>query len=1116
MMRGRLEGGPRSRLRGTRRRALPLLPALPLALVLLLALVLAGVAAAIALAPVSAQTLRLGPPGVAHLVSGFSLASDHLGTTGRWTRGDGLLTLPAYPAPALITLRVATPAERAPDTVEIIVNDLHARRVTLGAGWTLVSVPAAPAMPGEPLTVRLRSAVTSTAGSAPRGLFVDRVTLATGGLASLRQTPPRTWGWLALAFLGLIAFAWRASAAGDMPASRAPASRADSGTEGDADVHTHGDAGVPAGVRAGNRRSMAAAARAAAIVGGCLLLACLGVILFRPMILAQLVPVAAICWTLAIGAALAEGRAGARLGAASTRRVAVVFLLGAIALFALLFPDAVFHGQVLSQAQTMLEIAPWRNHAPADYRAGYPGTFGDVSMMVYPFAVFTQTRWWEGVFPLWTSQMSSGQPFFATYQAALLSPFSLVLALVPLPSATVVIVALRLLVGGLGMFLFLRAIGLSRWAAAFGGVAFQLNPVTQVWLEHPLASVHPWLPWLLLAGERLATGAPRVRADAGTAREAPHQDAPPPARPHRAGAVLMLALVTAFAFVGGHPHSGLYVALLGAAYAAARALAAPDRWRALALATAAMALGAALAAVQVLPFLEYLSLSRTLTERAAFTLNPFYAPIETLITALVPNFLGNHAYGNFAGPGNYLEQQIYPGLVVWLLAPIGLIGGARAWRAWFFAAVAALALLVFYAAPGVHQLVSTLPMIKGASLTRVAIIGVAALAILASIGLDAILRADRSRRFAWLATGTLTLLTAALILILRAMLARKAAFLESTGLTLFVSQWAALAVWLAAALLFACASRLLLRAGRGATAFAIVTLLTLDLLLFGRGFRDEVPPAHVFPMVPEIAIVQRDPALFRVMGLGMALLPNTAMAYGLQDVRGYDGLLVARYADLLDAVLRYQLASHLAERASSPLINLLNVKYVFGTPNVSLPDDGWFTKLTEGDAPLYRNNRVLPRAFLVDGYTVRDGNLARRTLRDGLVDFRRVGLLEADPPEAERPEAASSPDNVGAAEMVSYRDQRVEIQTDAPARRLLILSDVHYPGWRATIDGQPAPIHRANFAFRAVPVPAGRHRVVFEYRPDSFRRGLAISLTAAALLAALAWSERRRARRGAR
>lgn len=1072
-----------------------MLPALPLplawALVLLLALVLAGVAAAIALAPARARTLRLGPPGDAHLVSGFSLASDHLGTTGRWTRGDGLLTLHAYPAPALLTLRVATPAERVPDTVEIIVNNLHARRVTLGAGWNLVSVPAAPTMRGEPLTVRLRSAVTSTAGAAPRGLFVDRVTLATGGPASLRQTPPRTWGLLALAFLGLITFAWRASA-------------------------------VPG------------AARAAAIAGGWLLLACAGVVAFRPMILAQLVPVVAICWTLAIGAALAEGRAGARLGAASTRRVAIVFLLGAIALFALLFPDAVFHGQVLSQAQTMLEIAPWRNHAPPDHRAGYTGTFGDVSMMVYPFAVFTQTRWWEGVFPLWTSQMSSGQPFFATYQAALLSPFSLVLALVPLPSATVVIVALRLLVGGLGMFLFLRAIGLSRWAAAFGGVAFQLNPVTQVWLEHPLASVHPWLPWLLLAGERLATGAPRL--DAGATREAPHQDAspadahrsdsqqadsnragtPPLARPHRAGAVLMLALVTAFAFVGGHPHSGLYVALLGAGYAAARALAAPDRWRALALAIAAMALGASLAAVQILPFLEYLSLSRTLTERAAFTLNPFYAPIETLITALVPNFLGNHAYGNFAGPGNYLEQQIYPSLVVWLLAPIGLIGGARSWRAWFFAAVAALALLVFYAAPGVHQLVSMLPMIKGASLTRVAIIGVAALAILASIGLDAILRADRDRRFAWLATGTLTLLTAALILVLRAMLARKAAFLESTGLTLFVSQWAGLAVWLAAALLFACVSRLLLRAGRGATGLAIVTLLAVDLLLFGRGFRDEVPPAHVFPMVPEIAIVQRDPALFRVMGLGMALLPNTAMAYGLQDVRGYDGLLVARYADLLDAVLRYQLASHLAERASSPLINLLNVKYVFGTPNVSLPDDGWFTKLTEGDAPLYRNNRVLPRAFLVDGYTVRDGNLARRTLRDGLVDFRRVGLLEADPPAAERPEAASSPDDVGTAEMVSYRDQRVEIQTDAPARRLLILSDVHYPGWRATIDGQPAPIHRANFAFRAVPVPAGRHRVVFEYRPDSFRRGLAISLTAAALLGALAWSERRRARREAR
>ena len=144
--------------------------------------------------------------------------------------------------------------------------------------------------------------------------------------------------------------------------------------------------------------------------------------------------------------------------------------------------------------------------------------------------------------------MNAGQPFFGTFQSALLSPFTLVSSLLPLPHATVVVAALRLLVGGVGMFVFLRAIGLSRWAATFGGTAFLLNPFTQVWLEHPPGAVPPWLPWMLLAGERLATAA------------------------RRGPAMALLALMTALVLTAGHPHTGLFVALLGGGYALMAAL----------------------------------------------------------------------------------------------------------------------------------------------------------------------------------------------------------------------------------------------------------------------------------------------------------------------------------------------------------------------------------------------------------------------------------------------------------------------------------------------------------------------------------------------------------------
>jgi uncharacterized membrane protein YfhO len=79
---------------------------------------------------------------------------------------------------------------------------------------------------------------------------------------------------------------------------------------------------------------------------------------------------------------------------------------------------------------------------------------------------------------------------------------------------------------------------------------------------------------------------------------------------------------------------------------------------------------------------------------------------------------------------------------------------------------------------------------------------------------------------------------------------------------------------------------------------------------------------------------------------------------------------------------------------------------------------------------------------------------------------------------------------------VESSTQHVELAVDACDESYLVLSDSHYPGWQATLDGTPTPIHRANFALRAVHVPAGSHRVRFAYEPRSFHVGLTVSALA--------------------
>jgi len=81
--------------------------------------------------------------------------------------------------------------------------------------------------------------------------------------------------------------------------------------------------------------------------------------------------------------------------------------------------------------------------------------------------------------------------------------------------------------------------------------------------------------------------------------------------------------------------------------------------------------------------------------------------------------------------------------------------------------------------------------------------------------------------------------------------------------------------------------------------------------------------------------------------------------------------------------------------------------------------------------------------------------------------------------------------------------QRVELEVSLDVPGIVILADVFYPGWKLTIDGQPAPIYRVNRLMRGAAVEAGRYRLVYTYDPDSFRIGRLVSLAGLGILTLL-------------
>jgi uncharacterized membrane protein YfhO len=108
----------------------------------------------------------------------------------------------------------------------------------------------------------------------------------------------------------------------------------------------------------------------------------------------------------------------------------------------------------------------------------------------------------------------------------------------------------------------------------------------------------------------------------------------------------------------------------------------------------------------------------------------------------------------------------------------------------------------------------------------------------------------------------------------------------------------------------------------------------------------------------------------------------------------------------------------------------------------------------------------------------------------------------------------SNGEGISSAQIVAYAPERVVVHTSSATPGVLVLADAFYPGWRASVDGEAAAIYPANVLFRAVPLPAGEHTVVFTFEPSSWRLGLAVAGLGLLLMAVLgllaSWGFRRR------
>ncbi len=729
---------------------------------------------------------------------------------------------------------------------------------------------------------------------------------------------------------------------------------------------------------------------------------------------------------------------------------------------------ALLPGRVLSPADILFLSPTWKSLAPGLAVAN--PTLTDVALALHPWLILAGRELGHGHFPLWNPHAFAGAPFFGNPNTALLFPLTWLAAVLPVPAALTVISILKLSAAGCGMYWFLRVLRIGRPAAWVGALAFMLSGTTIVWLEYPITSVALCLPLLFATVERI--------------REAP-------SRRTVAGFTLVAALV----LVAGYPQGAFLALLAVVAWALSRAPGAPGGALPFLLRAATGAvLGGLLAAVQILPFLEYMRESTTFAYRSEW-LPLLSLPVRAGIAFFIPYYFGSPTTGDYWGDWNFNEIAVTVGLVPWVAAPVAV---AAAWRrpgTRFFLAMALAAAALLYGLPGTGVLTASVPLLSLVINLRHGPLVVFPLCALAAVGLDAVASGAgvSARRARWAVAGTFVLVVA---LVFATLMDDWASLMRVRLMVPPVLQFAGFFVLFTAAALLVQA-----RLGGAPPAargwwVAVIAVELAGILPLAATYNPVIESRWLYPASPAIEHLQREAG----RDPGRVLLEaNVPALFGLSDVSGYDGLAPRRIDRLLrpgGAVNLQSLTgnSYLGPQSAlaAPLIDMLNIRRVVIWPQASLADPRFTLEYQGPDARVYRNDAALPRARLVGRARCAEDDAALRLMWQGRVDLRHEALLAGC--AAPLPDATSG--DGGSARIVEDGWERVRIATAAAGPVWLVLADTWFPGWRVWVDGMEQPVWRANYAFRAVRLEPGRHDVVFRYRPRSVLIGLFLTALA--------------------
>lgn len=780
---------------------------------------------------------------------------------------------------------------------------------------------------------------------------------------------------------------------------------------------------------------------------------------------------------------------------------------------------AFFHENVLELRPAvpfdlLYTVEPWKSEGVNTPAQPHNPELFDQIVTFYPWRTLIADEMKHGRIPLWNPLSFSGSPLLANGQSGVFHPLKLVSLLFTPALASIFLCLMRVFAAGIFTFAFLKQLGLRRDVSFFGAVVFSFSRNFIAWLNFPAGDAAVMLPGLFWACERLL----------------------------RSGSLadfIWGALFVGIQLLAGQPQTSLVSAFAISIYVLLRLSADNARRhpkaKILLLYSAMWLLGALLAAVQILPMLEYMKESAAVAFRSQFNLKVY--PWYEIISLIVPDFFGTPYDGNYWGFANLVGTACYIGVAPFILALMSLRSVARHAIPRCFWIITITSLGIVYKLPLLKK-ISSLPLFNATDTNKFLVVIAFSLSVCSAIALEQILRADLTK-----AAFKTSLVCAAVAAVAGGVYLQFRDFVTALHLEAYEKKnFAILAILLVATFMIVWAHATL-RIRKPVICAALIALAYIDSFMFGHSYNAAPLKSQIPPAPPAIVKLQDDLKNYRVLGIHSVLLPNTSMLYGVADIRGYDALTPGRYFNFLSKILpdyadflrtldlsgnpeitrstlftreirrmfsgesgeelrttlqrAFYWNTDLDDLVTSQALDAFSVGFVVAPKDVqALPRSDLQLIASEG-ASVFRNPGALPRTYLRGDFTITDDSSALQFVSQPEFNFHRQLLVSGVPDRASVEEVFKRADSAArqdTARILREDPSHVEIVAETDGPRFLVLTDLYFPGWRAYLDGNPVAIRAANYLFRAVLLPAAGHHVVrFEYKPVSFMAGMICS-----------------------